>query len=342
MICEFICPKCKGNLILKQNVLYCCNCKNQFQFRNNLYFFSPHDKYMGEIKTENLICLNKLLYQDNVTEYYKHFSEKDKHILDFLSDKQRCFGFNLLNINNSDIILDIGSGFGFIALNLAKNCKEIHALEWIVEKAEFAALLSNKFNINNFISVVCNVNFLPYADNSFNKIIMNGFLEWVPLSDESLNPKLTQINCLKKCHQLLKNKGQLYIGIENRYWFKYFLGHHDPHEKKLRYVTVIPRLFAKQISLFKRNKPYRTYIYSLKGYKKILKCAGFRNVSSYAAIPHYNFPKEIIKTDDFQYQFIKRVLKSTSRNALNILKYIVVKIGLSNIFIHSYIIIAEK
>ncbi len=57
---------------------------------------------------------------------------------------------------------------------------------------------------------------LSFPNNSFELVVLNRILEWLPLSERKKNPKETQLENLKKMYGIIKTNGFLYIGIENR------------------------------------------------------------------------------------------------------------------------------
>jgi SAM-dependent methyltransferase len=127
---------------------------------------------------------------------------------------------------------------------------------------------------------------LPFSDCSFDLVILNGVLEWLGTSELDLAPNLVQEKCLKEIFRVLKPGGSLYIGVENRFAFFYFFGVKDPHSRT-PFTTIMPRPIANLICLCLKRKPYRTYIYSLSGYRMILGKAGFKTADFYFPVPSY-------------------------------------------------------
>src|SRR5205823_4310509 len=106
-------------------------------------------------------------------------------------------------------------------------------------------------------------------------------LEWIP-DDDSLferidsrigkalkmmttffgetNPRKVQLRFLEEICRILKPRGQLFVAIENRFDYEYFMGHPD-HHSGLRYSSLLPRFLANLYSIFAARRPYRTYTY---------------------------------------------------------------------------------
>ena len=90
---------------------------------------------------------------------------------------------------------------------------------------------------------------------------------------------------LKDFHRILKPGGHVYVGIENRIGYVYFLGGRD--HGGLRFTSLMPRPIADIYSRLIKRQPYRAYTYSLLGYKNLLKKAGYSQIDFYATIPSY-------------------------------------------------------
>src|SRR5258708_40143347 len=83
----------------------------------------------------------------------------------------------------------------------------------------------------------------PFAPQSFDLVVFNGILEWLPAGHPSENPAAVQLAGLRKAYDLLRPGGHVYVGVENRWCYEYFLGARDPHVK-IRWVTIVPRRVA--------------------------------------------------------------------------------------------------
>ncbi len=110
------------------------------------------------------------------------------------------------------------------------------------------------------------------------------------------DPREAQLRLLREIARALKPDGEVYLGIENRVGYGYFLGKPDEHSK-LKYATLLPRSWANRYALAKRREPYRTYTYSWRGYRKLLRDAGFTTARFYCPFPEYREFSELIDLD---------------------------------------------
>jgi hypothetical protein len=123
-------------------------------------------------------------------------------------------------------------------------------------------------------------------------VVMNGVLEWVA-EGRAGDPGALQEAALRKVVGLLRPGGYLYLGIENRMCAGGFMGYPDPH-CGLPFVTILPRPLAQWYARRKGASGYRNYLYSSRGYRKLLKKAGFTRLEFYVAAPSYNHPRFFI------------------------------------------------
>jgi hypothetical protein len=137
----------------------------------------------------------------------------------------------------------------------------------------------------------------------------------------------------------LKNGGVLYIGIENALSYRYLTGYPEDHSR-LKYASLLPKQIANLYSLLVKGQPYRTYTYSLSGYKTMLKQAGFSKFNFYLPHPDYRFFTSIVPLEN------KRLLKYYVNNFSHIkLKGLASTLIDLNIFpylVYSYSIFAHK
>jgi hypothetical protein len=77
------------------------------------------------------------------------------------------------------------------------------------------------------------------------------------------------------------------VAIENRFALETLLGEPDTHTQ-LPLAPALPRVAADVLSRAVRHEPYRTYLYSARGYHHLLGEAGFRSHKVYDLVSSYN------------------------------------------------------
>jgi len=222
----------------------------------------------------------------------------------------------LIENNSKQRALDLGCGMGFSTISLAEIYSDVYACDMTLENLQFVKNRARYLSRNN-IKYACGFDAPHFAfkDNFFDVIFLNGVLEHVgnnfSFKDFAscsnvvkllhlmkfllgrTNPRKVQSRFLDEIFRVLKHDGALFIGIENRLSYRYFLGHPEDHIL-IKYVSLMPRVIANCYSVMHKRVPYLTYTYSIWGYKKLLKRSGFSVPRFFSMIPNYSSIKEII------------------------------------------------
>lgn len=200
-------------------------------------------------------------------------------------------------------ILDAGCMWGGLTIPAAQFHREVYAVDKTVETLEFLKIRAKQMGFENIHIFAASIKYLPFSDNFFDLVILNGVLEWVGLEEDVIlekhwkgkrngkhiypkTPEEMQIDVLKELNRVLKPEGSLCIAIENRYGIQYFLTCPDNHNN-VRFVSFLPRFFADKISRLMGKGAYRTYIYSPRQLVNLLRKSGFKTHSMYGIFPHY-------------------------------------------------------
>ncbi|MBM3282672.1 class I SAM-dependent methyltransferase [Candidatus Gottesmanbacteria bacterium] len=204
----------------------------------------------------------------------------------------RLAWLNLVDIKPSTKALDIGAGSGGIACQLAKKCNVV-AIDGSDVDVEFLKIRAKQESLRNFKVIMANALNLPFDRNHFDLAIMNGVLEWIPTSQPDRNPRDAQLKSLKEVRRVLKTTGNFLLGIENRYYLGYFLGVPEQHVN-LKYVSIMDRGDAEQLSQNVRSLPFLEYTYTRWEYENLIREAGFKYIEAYWLFPDYRLPQYII------------------------------------------------
>lgn len=188
---------------------------------------------------------------------------------DYADDFSRAdFHFFLPTPKNAEV-LDLGSGYGNVTIPLSYHYDRVTAADAsreLLEISRIRAIEKGRENIS-FVHVdPLGSGALPFADASYDLVLLNGVLEWVGLSGDTQDPREIQAFLLREIKRVLKPGGKIYIGIENRvfpgWWSR------DPHSK-LPFTVFLPRPLAQWYAKRKGHEGYRTYIYTYYGFKKL-------------------------------------------------------------------------
>ncbi|MBI3804302.1 MAG: class I SAM-dependent methyltransferase [Nitrospirae bacterium] len=298
------CPQCEEPLS-QEGALSCAVCRNTWKTVDGIPCFAASDYYWGEIPETEMIQVNDLAKEigwRNAID--QKVAPAYPAIHDYMINEARADFRFVLPLNSHSKVLDVGAGFGTISFGLQPHCGWITAVELIAERAKFIETRRAQEKLDNMEVVIASALKLPFAPETFDFIVVNGYLEWVGLADPTVNPRTLQIQFLSQLHRLLKPGGTIYIGIENRFGYDNFLGAKD--HSGLRYTSLMPRWMADLACRFYLKQPYRvsrvyhnyrTYTYGKGGYRHLLQESGFGDCQFFMPVPGYNRPVELISLD---------------------------------------------
>ena len=223
---------------------------------------------------------------------------------------------------------------------MAGSAHSVVALDLAPLRSQFTKQRIEDDSISN-VTVVGggDTNRLPWSDNTFDLVLMNGVLEFTAVGKTG-EPYTIQRDVLRETFRILKPGGSLCIGIENRISFKYFLGAPEDHVQ-LPYIALMPRGVANWYRRRKHGQEYRTHTHSLGAYRRLLKEAEFEHISFFYPVPNYRFPEQIVPLSSpaaVRYLAKLRSWHGTSRFG----QVFLLRAGLFQYFVHSFIILARK
>ena len=197
-------------------------------------------------------------------------------------------------------VLDVGAGWGQIALPLAREC-EVTALEPTPERIAFIRAAANQDATAERMHFVQASLFDVEFDTTFDRACCVGVLEWVPKFRPG-DPREVQIDFLTRLRSLLAPGGQLVIGIENRLGLKYLLGAPDDHLGVPGVAVYDAGLAAKKWTAVS-SQELRSFTFTRAELVALLSAAGLKATGFFGALPDYKLPQRIIplggEVDDF-------------------------------------------
>lgn len=291
----YACPKCR-NEIQSLETFKCSHCDYTWSIYDGVPVLLVHEvDYWNELPLDEMTALNKKIVKSRWKEVVENDVDQRFHKVIFGAG--RADWRYTAGIDDNSSVLDIGCGWGNLSFALAKTARQVVAYEPVKERIKFVDTRIKQDSVNNMQALCGDALHLPFSDQSFDVVIFNGVLEWVGYTTQELSAQECQEKALKEAYRVLKPGGRLYLAIENASSLIYFAGAKDPHSG-LRFVTFMPRFIANGISQIFNKRPYRTYIYTYNGYKKILSSCGFKNEVFYAPLATYRDFKHLLPIDD--------------------------------------------
>lgn len=312
----FSCPKCQGNLQQTATQWHCDSCQTDYPIRDGIHDFrcARWDYYFNPVPRKEMTDMIEDSRQGQ--PWYKTIRRFMGHVkhnpdwIDNLTADGRYAWKLLLDMPPNGRMLDLGCGLGNLTRNLAPHTGQLYAMDLTWERLAFAKRRFELFNAEDDVVTLAGGDGanLPFPDASFDCVALSGVLEWVASdgdTDDASQPKLAkaarmffsyfgekhprtvQLKFLKEIKRILKPSGQLFVAIENRLNAEYFGGRPD-HHSNLLYGSLLPRFVANVYSIVSSKQPYRTYTYSVAGYRRLFKAAGFDSQQFFGLFPGYS------------------------------------------------------
>ncbi len=281
--------------------------------------------------------------------------------LEVIFSPKRAGGLPLLDLIPEETVVDLGCIWVTINIPLAKAGCRIVAVDQTLESLLLLKQRLLDEMVTNVDIVCSDLKKILYVSSSVDTFVVSGVLEWIPetgtielkkyygkkmvkVDDAWAQPYDLQKDFLKNIYDGLKKSGKMYLAIENRFDFFYFLGLPDSH-CNLKFITFLPRKVQDFISKILLGRPYVNWIYSERALKKMLMDAGFRDISFFYTFPNYRLPEYILSQKGMSFyrpSLYKHGKTFVIKALCYAVEYLIFKILRLTIFSPSFIVIAKK
>lgn len=324
----------------------------------NGIWFGPKGWYWSNLdKEENNKYLQDLSAWGAKKTVESHFPQHSEVIF----SPKRAGGLPLLNLKPADIVVDVGCMWGALTIPIAKTGCNVVAIDQTRESLFLLKQRLKDEKLSNVDIVCADLRQIKYKQSSVDKFVVNGVLEWIPeegnielkkyygkkvLKDRRREdePDRLQIEFLKNIYDGLKERGVMFLAIENQFDIFHFFGLPDPH-CNIRFITFTPRFVQNFVSKLVLGRPYVNWTYSGKALKKMLKGLGFKRVDIHYVFPNYRFPEYILTDKGMGYyrpSLYRRGKNFIVKAASFLIEDIFFRKLKLKFFAQSFIVIAEK
>ena len=234
------------------------------------------------------------------------FKDSNPELYDYVADLNRASWIPMLPIGPNSTVLDVSSGLGAVTHALALNYHHVVSVEAVAEMVRFTKLRLEQESLKNVDLIQTTLASLPFPSDTFDLIVLNGVLEWVPEWRSSGTAREAQIAVLSDLRRLLKPRGVLVIGSANRLGYTSFLRRRgrprvEPMNRMYSWLDALYRRLAKPgfyRSLADSPKSDGPYTHGPNGYADLLRRAGFPVVDVWWPPNGYNSPHTMLRASN--------------------------------------------
>jgi SAM-dependent methyltransferase len=214
----------------------------------------------------------------------------------YVDDPTRAVFLDLVPLTPGMRALEIGCGLGQILVALSPRVRELHAVELSPGQAQFAAERCRQSGCGNVhVAAGGDDLLLPFADQSFDAVVMNHVFEWIRIADDVNATLAAQKLVLSEIQRVLAPGGLLYISTKNRFGLRLLLGGRDENVRDIRFGSALPRRIASRLAAGRPG--IFGLLHSYVTFERLLREAGFETLGSYWGAPDGRYPQRYVATD---------------------------------------------
>lgn len=286
---QLVCLECGSPLHQDGLSDLCTACGSSWPIQAGIHNFLSPGKIGSSQSRDHLNDFNRLASSEGwqaAAETIASKSGNPAHHLEYITSEARADFRFLLPSTKDDIVLDTCSGWGNMAAAFARTSKHVFAIDTSRDKLEFSKIRAEQERLDNITFIHSSPTEMPLSSESCHIALLADSLECNFWQKASTNYRHDHLQILQAIREKLVPGGCLYLGVENRYSFKYILGGGVP-PSNLRFISLLPRSLANRYSRFLRQVDYQEITYSLKGITILLNQAGFTKLDILYPIPAY-------------------------------------------------------
>lgn len=214
-----------------------------------------------------------------------------------VTDPSRATPMELFEIHPDCCCLDVGSGWGQLAVPMSAAGCRVVALDLTLERLRALRYIAGQEGVTLSLAKG-NILSFPFREGTFDIALFNGALEWVGTGRGAAQTvRQCQVAALRRAAAALKTGGIVYIGIENSLGLKYLMGARDDHTS-LPFFSFRSEEEAEAILRDLGGDRTPTKTWGLGQLKLLAAEAGLAVQSVYGCFPDYKLPRHLVPLED--------------------------------------------
>lgn len=295
----YVCPHSRSPLRWFGSVLQNEADGTRYESIDGIPQFLKYGPVEDAAATSRLRQLNTLARDKGWQAALSNVYASDPGMIRYVTESSRSSFIDLLlPLGDDRDVLEIGPGLGQFTVPLARRARSVAALEVVPGQAEFVRERCRQEGLTNVrVAVGGDDCRLPYADASFDVVVLNLVFEWCASRCTDEEPEQVQRRLLAEMARVLRPGGTLYLATKNRYALTYVIGKPDEHAHRMRFGNALPRGLTKWALRRKGLPEAPGLLHSHDALARMLRDAGFGSVKSFWATPEMRYPREYVPTD---------------------------------------------
>ena len=294
----FRCPATGSRLRAEGELLVSDNGGLRYPVRDGIPSFLSGEPIEDDETRRELAKLNQSASQHGWRRALDEVYGPEADIVNYVTDPSRAGFLDLLGLDETRTVLEIGPGLGQFSWLIAKRAKHLYGLEVVEGQAHFAATRCRQEGVHNS-TFACGGDDcrLPFPDECMDVVLLNLVFEWCSTRNPDESAETGQQRLLAEMHRVLKPGGSLYLATKNRFALRYLLGKPDEHSFAMRFGNALPRWLHRLALRIKGHARPAGFLHSHDALRSMLIDAGYAEVQSFWAAPEMRYPTHIIPTD---------------------------------------------
>ena len=312
-----VCPECRGPLDEAPLAARCSHCQQAYPRVSGVWDLAPAQDYLyalSSVSGQRLDQLESECKRDGWTVAYRRFVDDyfrqrreptgirrklrnvylalngrtTPGIIRSVYSRAQAYHWLLTKLAPDSTVLNLGSSWNIITHVWAGECKHLVAADATLKTLKISSLRAAENGTSNITFVhIPTSTILPFPDETFDVVLINGVLEWMPASIEGKR-KEVQHKVLSDVRRILRPGGQVIVGIENRYALADLIGLPEGHVG-LPWIGVMPRWLGDLYSRLTGRGPMRVTTPSARGLRRLFRKAGYppKGTALFAPQPTY-------------------------------------------------------
>ncbi|MEX0885106.1 MAG: class I SAM-dependent methyltransferase [Phycisphaeraceae bacterium] len=292
------CPRTGSELRVGEGALHSAREGHSYPLIGTIPDFLAFDSRESEDERQQLVQLNDIARQKGWQAAVAELHGEHSSMYRYVTDAKRSCVLDILPLKATASILEVGPGLGQMTVPLAQRVKSVHVLEVVPGQAEFVQTRCEQVGLDNVHAAVggddCR---LPYADASFQGVLLNLVFEWCGTRCMSEPHIASQRRLLQEASRVTAPGGFLFLNTKNRYAIHYCIGKPDEHVHDMRFGYALPRpIMDIALRLSSRPRPAGC-LHSYFKLRRLLRGAGFGDTKFFWAAPEMRFPERLVPAD---------------------------------------------